>query len=187
MDNKEIETLDENERAINRIGNEKKGTEKIKSEKIEKANKNYIRRKKYRRYAYRIPYLIIYIVAMHPFSVGGLITLLIYASISELLIMALTKREKVIERKIKNGDYIIKEDVVKDIYLKDIDPQEPSKGYFKYMSFVDTKVAYSHENVYRFEIGEKVILQIVKAKHNGTLKRLPEEEIINVFKVEEDV
>lgn len=158
----------------------------MENEKIEKANKNYIRRNKCRRYAYRIPYLILYIVATNPFSIGGMITLLIYASISELLIMVLTKREKVIERKIKNGDYIIKEDVIKDIYSQDIDPQEPGKGYCEYMSFIDTKVAYSHGNLnLMYDIGEKVFLQIVKAKHNGKFKHLPEEEIINVFKSED--
>ncbi len=145
---------------------------------IEQANKKYIRRKKYRRYAYRIPYLIIYVVAANPLRFGGLITLLVYALISEFLIMALTKREKIIEKKINKGDYTLKEDVVKDIYLKDIDPQEPSKGYFKYMSFINTKVAYSRENVYRFDIGEKVLLQLVVIKNK--------EEIINVFKLEEE-
>lgn len=150
----------------------------IKNSVIEQANKKYIRRKKYRRYAYRIPYLIIYIVATNPLRFGGIITLLLYAIISEFLIKALTKREKIIEKKINKGDYTLKEDVVKDIYLKDIDPQEPSKGYFKYMSFINTKVAYSHENVHRFDIGEKVVLQIVVVKNR--------EEIINVFKLEEE-
>lgn len=150
----------------------------LKNSIVEQANKKYIRRKKYRRYAYRIPYLVIYIVATNPFSAGGLITLLIYAIISEFLIMALTKNEKLIEKKIKKGDYILKEDVVKDIYLKDIDPQEPSRGYFKYMSFINAKVAYSQEDVHRFDIGEKVVLQIVVIKNR--------EEIINVFKFEEE-
>ena len=151
----------------------------IKNSIIEQANKKYIRRNTYKRYAYRIPYLILYIVATNPLRIGGLVTLLVYASISEFLIMALTKREKNIEKKIRNGDYILKEDIVKDIYTKDIDSQRPELGSIEYMSFKETMVAYSHNNLnLTYDIGKKVVLQIVVVKNK--------EEIINVFKLEEE-
>lgn len=146
----------------------------IDKEIINKKNTNYLRRNKIKRICFRIPTIVIFFVAFVSKEIGGYITGIIWFILSELIFSIINREQIALDKMVKKGEYYIKEDIVKDIYYKDIDPQEPSKGYFKYMSFIDEKVAYSHENVHLFDIGEKVFLQVVNYKGKKV--------IINVFK-----
>lgn len=146
---------------------------------INKKNTKYLRKNKIKRICFRIPTVVIFFIAFVFKEIGGYITGIIWFILSELIFSIINREDIAVDKLVKKGEYYFKEDIVKDIYYKDINSQEPSEGYFIYMSFINEKVAYSPENEIEkmmYDIGEKVYLQIVNYKGKNI--------IINVFKTE---
>lgn len=152
---------------------------------IEEKNTKYLNHNKMRRMCYRIPTVVIFLVAIICKEIGGWIVGIVWTLISEFFFAVLTKEEKAIDKLVRKKEYFLKEDVIKNIYSEytnpnpSIDDEHYDTGVLiDYIAFENIDVKYSGNDANMYEIGEKVILQVVtyRGKNN----------IINIFKKTEE-
>jgi len=153
---------------------------------IEEKNNKYLNHNKMRRMCYRIPTVVIFLVAIICKEIGGWIVGIVWTLISEFFFAVLTKNEKAIDKLVRKKEYILKEDVITNIYSEYSNPHpriDDDEHYdrgtlYNYIAFENIDVKYSGNDANMYEVGEKVILQVVtyRGKNN----------IINIFKKTED-
>ena len=127
----------------------------------------------------RIPFLIFILAYLMNKEIAAIVSLIIYAVITELLIRFFKGTERSIVKQLRHNQYEIKEDIVDGYIVTSLDENNDRKSTVcNYVSFCNEKSLYDTDELYNYHKGDKVYLQIVNINNKNYIVNAVTERMI---------